>query len=348
LPIGVLRPPKCPFNPVVGSLKLLETSPVTYVTATARLPSWFNYYSNNIILTDSLGSKMIRVFPNATLSWVYVDDMYAGNFNCAQVESPPAINGSIGLLDSASFLTHQEWTINPSYLQKVTQWPTDNNTDIRYGYNYQYLPLDTLDANGNQVLAWASGVGTYGYSIPSKPNQLDLLITLLGSRQQIPLWNGSAETANSSLVFNRNYAYLCKARWTSQATNVLLYDPLKASAIIGDNFHGVTLDGPLTPSRLINLQQLAVANVMSQFGPSGTWDTNAIFGREISCLFVGDIIFAYYGIGLLMIFGALAVVSVGVRIEELMQAGTGPLTRKDIPITGLGWIHFINNIYNPK
>ncbi|KAJ3304567.1 hypothetical protein HDV03_002520 [Kappamyces sp. JEL0829] len=333
LPIGILRPAKCPYNPTTGPMALLELSPIAYATGSGRLATWYNYYSSGLLPPNVL----IGVYPNAT-KWVYVPEMYAGSLNCAQVESPPTVVGSIALQQDSVQLTHNDSSFFPAYVQRATGWPDMNM--VRSGYNYEFLPDSKADTNGNQVLAWASGLGMYGYSVPAKPRELDVLITLLGTRQQVPLWNSNAAVGNASFTFNRNYAYVCRVRWDAQPTNVLLYDPLKASAVVGNTFHGAALDGPLSPDQIISLQQLTASVIVSQFGPSAAVKPDVVYGREISCLTVTDTIIAYYSIGILLFGAATAIVISG--------AGKGPLRRGDIPITGLGWIHFVNNIYNPS
>ncbi|KAJ3348739.1 hypothetical protein HDU91_006512, partial [Kappamyces sp. JEL0680] len=277
LPIGILRPTKCPYNPTTGPMALLELSPIAYATGSGRLATWYNYYSSGLLPPNVL----IGVYPNAT-KWVYVPEMYAGSLNCAQVESPPTVVGSIALQQDSVQLTHNDSSFFPAYVQRATGWPDMNM--VRSGYNYEFLPDSKADANGNQVLAWASGLGMYGYSVPAKPRELDVLITLLGTRQQVPLWNSNAAVGNASFTFNRNYAYVCRVRWDAQPTNVILYDPLKASAVVGNTFHGAALDGPLSPDQIISLQQLAASVIVSQFGPSAAVKPDVVYGREISCL----------------------------------------------------------------
>lgn len=185
-------------------------------------------------------------------------------------------------------------------------------------------------------MAWASGIGYFTYN-PDFDN-LEILIALLGSRNAIPLWTDAQTNVTRQFTFNRNQAVLCKASWTNRNTTVTIFEPEKAAAVLGDQFHGKTLDEKITNEQLDLFHTVDAAIIMSYFGPSQN-TTQQTFGREITCLTISDGIIVYYAIGILLLLGSTVISFAG--------SGEGKLRRSDIPITGMGWVHFVNNIYHP-
>jgi hypothetical protein len=188
-------------------------------------------------------------------------------------------------------------------------------------------------------MAWASGLGFYSFS--RSANNFEVLIPVLGSRNAVILWADSETNATRPFTFNRNKAWLCKANWkASRSSPVVVLESEKAAAVYGDQIHGKTLGDDLVQENLDRIQQISAAVIMSHFAATSNTTTEATFGREISCLFITDGILAYYGVGIVLLVGSLFISMAG--------TGQGSLRKSDIPITGLGWVHFVNNIYHPE
>jgi hypothetical protein len=189
-------------------------------------------------------------------------------------------------------------------------------------------------------MAWASGLGFYSFS--RSVTNLEILIPVLASRNAVVLWGDDERNASRPFTFNRNKAWLCKAIWkASRSTPLVIIESDKAAAVFGDQIHGKTLTDDLDKTNLEKVQQVAAAVIMSHFAvPANSSPIDATFGREITCLFITDGILAYYGVGLVILAGSILI--------GMSGSGQGVLKKGDVPITGLGWIHFVNNIYHPE
>jgi hypothetical protein len=189
-------------------------------------------------------------------------------------------------------------------------------------------------------MAWASALGFYSYS--RNNTNLEILMPILASRNAIPLWRDTERDVTRNFTYNRNRAVLCRANWKGSRTSpVTIFESDKAAAVYGDQIHGKTLDQDVSREQIELIQKLSSALVMSHFGnANGNATTQATFGREITCLFISDGILAYYGVGIVLLVGSIFVTMAG--------TGKGILRKGDIPITGLGWVHFVNNIYHPE
>jgi hypothetical protein len=261
--------------------------------------------------------------------------MQVGSLNCESVQAPPKVSGQIGIQGLRSFVTHDQTQLS-TYINQVTGWNTDI-TKLRTGYSYVYYPLEQL-RDGNQVMAWARAVGYISNS--KNPNNLEIFIPILGSFEGIVLWGSNDDNITRSFTFDQNQGILCKANWTKNRTSsVIITDSDRAAAVFADQFFGVTLNQPLTPQSLKQSTSVNSAILMSHFAPTVNV-TDASFGREITCLYISDGIIAYYCIGLLLLFGSI--------LFSMAGTGKGLLKKQDIPITALGWVHFVNNLYHPE